>query len=151
MNAVACPYFLPQCELPDGLWVHEPRWPLGKAFSGLCYSRASEPLEPPGQHQEELCNYGYARGRCERFPPGSTTDAVRFSIIEKDALRLRIVYVVEKEHVPARFGTLDYGIHAGAVSHPGPDAVLTRQAEAFAKSYLARIRTAFAGNSDTVL
>jgi hypothetical protein len=134
---VACPYFLPQGELPTGLWVHEPRWPLGRAYSGLCCSRADEPFQPPEQSQEKLCNYGYARGICECFPAEGQSDAVRFSVIEDDGSRLRLVYVLEKEHAPAQFGTLRYCIAARALLPPHPDAVLSQQAEAFAKSYLA--------------
>jgi hypothetical protein len=151
MNAVACPYFLPQGELPTGLWVHEPRWPLGKAHSGLCCSRAGERLQPSAQHQEELCNYGYARGICERFPAESTADAVRFSIVEEDALRLRIVYVLENEHAPAQFGTLEYGIGAGSVLTSCPDATLARQAEAFAQNHIAGANPTWLEPPDIVL
>jgi len=148
---VACPYFLPQSELPAGLWVHEPRWPLGKAYSGLCCSRADEPFQPPEQSQEELCNYGYVRGVCECFPAESQADAVRFSVIEEDESRLLIVYVFEKDHAPAQFGSLEYVIPARALQPPHPDAILSRQAEAFAHSHLAGVNAACTGDSDTVL
>jgi hypothetical protein len=148
---VACPYFLPQGELPTGLWVHEPRRPLGKAYSGACCSRRDERLQPAAPHQEALCNYGYARGACEHFPADSPADAVRFSATQEDGSRLRLVYVLEKDHVPAQFGMLEYDVPAGALLTPPPDPLLARQAEAFARSYLGAANTASARASDIVL
>ena len=46
----------------------------------------------------ELCNFGYARGRCASFPADAPADAVRF-----DGNR----YILERNYQPLEFGRLD--------------------------------------------
>lgn len=85
------------------------------------------------------CNTGYGRGECDRFPPESEADAVRFHVslqhvsLQQGTL-LQIQYIFEKSCWPARHGVLEYrdGIAETA------DAILGRQATAFAESYLRR-------------
>jgi hypothetical protein len=119
-------------------WVRPPRFPLGDPFGGACHARSGDVIEPPEARQRELCNCGYARGRCDRFPGDSAADAVRFSVTDDTATRVSVVYVVEKDHAPAEFGTLEYAIEESRLEGPHISDVLVQQARAFLESYLSR-------------
>lgn len=70
---------------------------------GECHaagSVATVPLEPL---QRELCNSGYARGLCSRFPSAAAADAVRFSPLPEG----RLLYILEKDHAPLEHGEID--------------------------------------------
>lgn len=125
---MSCPFFEPRDLLDpvpwNELWTHRPRVPLGEAYSGVCRARPGEPIAPSEEQQRELCNHGYARGRCERFPADCAADAVRFSVISEEPLRL--VYILEKDHTPVEHGELDIS---------AADGLLASQARAFAESY----------------
>ncbi len=124
---MGCPFFEPQRPLEPGdwteYWTHRPRLPLGEAYSGIC--RAGDPHTPSKERQRELCNCGYARGRCENFPKSSAVDAVRFSVISNEPLR--VIYILEKDYAPLEHGEFD--------PNGEPDSVLAHQARAFAQSY----------------
>jgi hypothetical protein len=117
---------------------------LGDQFGGACHAHPADIVEPPETHQRELCNCGYARTRCDRFPGGSAADAVRFSVTDDTPTRLLVVYVLEKDHAPVEFGTLEYNVADAHLEEPrnivGPriSEVLARQARAFLESYLRR-------------
>jgi len=111
---------------------------LGDPFGGACHARPADIVEPPEAQQRDLCNCGYARGRCDRFPDGSAPDAVRFSVTEDSPTRLLVVYVVEKDHTPVEFGTLEYRIPDSQLNGPAGSDVLKQQARAFLESYLNR-------------
>ncbi len=135
---MACPFFAPSRRLENTVWVRPPRLPLGDPFGGACHAHPTDIVEPPEARQRELCNCGYARGRCDRFPADSTGDAVRFSITDETSSRLLVVYVVEKNHAPAEFGTLEYLIADARLDGPPISDVLVHQARAFLESYLRR-------------
>jgi hypothetical protein len=122
----------------DG-WIRPPRFPLGDSFGGACHARPADIIEPSeAQQQRELCNCGYARTRCDRFPGGRAPDAVRFSVTEDTPNRLLVVYVVEKDHAPVEHGTLDYRISDSHLDGPVISEALIQQARAFLESYLRR-------------
>ena len=125
---MACPFFLPVRRLGSGGWNPAPRLPLGDAFGGSCHARASSPFEPPEEIQRDLCNCGYARGRCSHFPDNGAADAVRFSVTGDQDGRVTLVYILEKDHAPIEHGPVD----------PARDArePLASQARAFVESYL---------------
>lgn len=116
-------------------WILPPRFPLQDAHRGVCRA-TTEPFEPPEQSQRELCNCGYARGRCDRFPEESA-DAVRFSILSENDAILRVIYVIERDFAPETHGLLEYSLtearFMGAVPEP-----LTSQAGAFLASHFRR-------------
>src|ERR1700739_4113782 len=58
---------------------------------------------PAESTQREVCNCGYARGRCEHFPAGMEADAVRFSMGPGE----RLIYIFEKDHAPLEYGEID--------------------------------------------
>jgi hypothetical protein len=135
---VACPFFAPSRRLEIAGWVRPPRLPLGDPFGGACHAQPAEIVEPPEARQRELCNCGYARGRCDRFPGDGAADAVRFSVTDDTPTRLLVVYVVEKDHAPAEFGTLEYAVDDASLNGPAISDVLVQQARAFLESYLRR-------------
>jgi len=63
---------------------------------------------------------------------------VRFSITGETRNRLVVVYVVEKDHAPAEFGTLEFAIDDARLDGPPISGVLAQQARAFLESYLRR-------------
>jgi hypothetical protein len=135
---VACPFFVPSRRLEIAGWVRPPRFPLGDLFFGACHAHATEVIEPPESRQRELCNCGYARGRCDRFPGDGAADAVRFSVTDDTPNRLIVVYVVEKDHAPAEYGTLEYSVGDSRLDGPVISDVLAQQARAFLDSFLRR-------------
>jgi hypothetical protein len=120
---MACPFFKPQRRLDSGGFVPAPRLPLGGAWGGEC-SAAGKPSEAI---QRDLCNCGYARGRCAEFPADSAADAVRFSYTSQG----RLIYILEKDHAPVEHGEID-------VSND-PREPLTAQARAFANGQAFRV------------
>ena len=79
-------------------------------------------IAPAEDHQRELCNYGYARGRCPHFPADAPADAVRFSLISEQ----QAIYILEKDHSPMEWGPVAQA-----------SACVARQADAFVRSWLA--------------
>ena len=132
---VACPFFMPSRRLEHVGWVRPPRLPLGDPWAGTCHARADDIFEPPEIQQRELCNCGYARSRCDRFPGREAADAMRFSITSDTGGVIRMVYIVEKDHAPASHGVLEFS-ESGEVS--GVSDLLAQQARAFLESYLQR-------------
>jgi hypothetical protein len=127
---MACPYFQPVKRLDSGGWDPAPRLPLGDAWSGFCVALASGlssagSFEPPESVQRELCNCGYARGRCAYFPDECAADAVRFAqtsqpqsgqaIDPARIVSMRLVYILEKDHAPLAFGEFRETEHGAAV------------------------------------
>ncbi len=135
---VACPFFMPVEKLGDELWILPPRLPLNGAHRGVCRAGV-EDFEPPEKSQRELCNCGYARGICERFP-AEGADAVRFSISSDEGGIVTLVWVLEREHSPESHGTVQYSIEdlswRGEVGE-----VMAAQARAFLASYLEKRRS----------
>jgi hypothetical protein len=134
---VACPFFMPSRRLEHVGWVIPPRLPLGDPWGGTCHADADNIAEPLETQQRELCNCGYARGRCERFPGGGgAPDATRFSITGDTGAVIRLVYIVEKDHAPVAHGVLEFASEDGFAEAAGVSNLLTTQARAFVESYL---------------
>ena len=131
---MACPFFAPSRRIEITAWILPPRYPLGDLFSGTCHASPSNLTDG---HEEEWCNCGYARGRCDRFPEGAP-DAVRFSVTEDTPARLSLVYVVEKDHAPVEHGTLEYLVAHARLDGPVISDILAEQARAFLECYLGK-------------
>jgi hypothetical protein len=129
-KTMPCPFFKPTHQLDSGGWNPEPRLPLGGAWGGECHAVAGDPCEPPETAQRELCNCGYARGLCQRFPENAPVDAVRFSMTADG----RLIYILEKDHAPLKHGEMKHGEFDAA---DVPE-LLAIQAQAFRKSYRER-------------
>ena len=132
---MACPYFYP-VEARAG----SATLPLGAWWKGVCLAVPGAPQTEAGAGSwcDTICNLGYARGECARFPAGEGPDAVRFTISSHDSTAIRIYYVVERDHHPFAHGRLEYSLTANAFVAPPEAATLARQAEAYVVSYLRR-------------
>jgi hypothetical protein len=86
-----------------------------------------------------LCNRGYARGICERFPPSAPFDAVRFSVLDETAESPRFVWILEQDHAPAQFGAFEYDAALKGPIAPGLPGAFHRQAEIFILNHLAAL------------
>ena len=136
-RAMACPFFYPIARFETSTWVVPPRLPLGDPYSGEC--RASDAVYQPDEtHIREICNLGYGRSRCDRFPEASSRDAVRFNITQDAGELIRIQYVFEKDCWPEAHGVMECSASTGEVSEGPDDAVLKKQAGAFVASYARR-------------
>jgi hypothetical protein len=132
---MACPYFYPVARLESSTWVVPPRLPLGDPYSGECRVGA-DPFQPEETQVRQVCNLGYGRGCCNRFPESAEADAVRFHVSKDRGKLIRIQYVFEKDCWPKEHGILEC---ANAAVSSGPEnEVLRRQAAAFLESYLRR-------------
>lgn len=129
---MACPFFVPVEPLGRDHWLHAPRFPLGEAYRGVCQARA-EPFTPPESSLEDVCNCGYARGRCDRFPQDAA-DAVRFSVIAENEEHIRVVYVLERDHAPESHGVVEYSKATAEIV--GAAGRLEAQARAFIATHL---------------
>jgi len=119
--------------------------PLGDDWDGACRSAPELPLPPDAASLRPLCNLGYARGNCSRFPDDGGPDAVRFTISGDDGATLRLYYVVERNHHPFAHGPLAWRRAVAAFADPPPSQILHRQACAYVESYLRRKSGAFSG------
>jgi hypothetical protein len=121
---MACPFFNPLRKLDAGGWHPAPRLPLIDAWAGVCTAGGGPALAE--SVQREICNHGYARGRCDHFPGNGAADAVRFSMAGD-----RVIYILEKEHAPLEHGEIDPA--------SDPREPLASQARAFVESWHGRL------------
>jgi hypothetical protein len=113
--------------------------PLGTAWTGTCHANAAEPMYPDDSELRRLCNLGYARGVCPRFPiadPGP--DAVRFTLNADDETSLRIYYVLERDHQPFAHGPLEFVVGRRSFASPPVGGLTASQGAAYAACYLQR-------------
>ena len=140
-RAMACPYFYPTARLDHGSWVVPPRLPLGDAYAGECRAQAGEPCsneaQPDESHVREICNSGYGRGKCSRFPQGAPADAVRVHIAKDKKTLVRIQYVQEKDSWPVQHGVAEF-VTASREIRGVDNMILRAQTAAFVESYLRR-------------
>lgn len=123
--------------MPRSAASRTPPMPLGDPWAGTCHALPGGDWRPDPNTLRELCNFGYAREKCGRVPPGSP-DAVRFSISHDREGVIRIYWVVEKDHLPFAHGPLEYSRADEAFREAHPDCRLVRQAQAYISSYLRR-------------
>jgi hypothetical protein len=120
--------------------------PLGDDWAGACLAIPEPVSQPDGATLRALCNLGYARGICHRFPEGDGPDAVRFSISSDDGATLRLYYVVEQNHHPFAHGPLTYSRALAAFAELPVSQTLCGQAGAYVESYLRRKSGALDGS-----
>ena len=137
---MACPYFYPLAPGGHGAipTPHDAMLPLGDAWTGICRALPERPAQPDEAGVRPLCNLGYARGNCARFPAGDGPDAVRFTISRDDGVTVGIYYVVERDHHPFAHGSLACSMASGQWTSAPVDDTLQRQAQAYVESYLRR-------------
>ena len=135
---MSCPYFDPVAPWGPGSGPENAMLPLGGVWDGLCRAVPGEAWQPDRATLQPLCNLGYARGICARFPNGDGPDAVRFAVAGDDGANVRLYYVIERDHHPFAHGRLDDLDGPPGNSSP----LLARQAGAYIRSYLRRKREA---------
>ena len=132
---MACPYFYPLVRFETSGWEIPPRLPLGEAYSGECRANGAK-FQPEESRLRQVCNLGYGRNCCERFPESAAADAVRFHVAKHRGKLIRLQYVFEKDCWPKEHGVIEC---SGAAVSSGPaDELLRKQATAFLESYLRR-------------
>lgn len=120
--------------------------PLGDLWTGQCRAVPLHPCQPEEAALRPLCNLGYARETCARFPASlDLPDAVRFTISGHQGSVLRLYYVIERDHRPFAHGPLEYSTAAGGFSSLPEGENFARQAWAYVESYLRR-KTEAAGH-----
>ena len=142
---MACPYFFPVNPRTEGEGPQHAMLPLGSTWTGLCHAVPADARQPDDHTTRSLCNLGYARGLCTEFPGGEGPDAVRFTISEDDGVRLRVRFVVERDHHPYSHGWLEYSRERREFHDPPSSEILARQAGAYVESYLRRKQEASGG------
>jgi hypothetical protein len=131
---MSCPYFDPVAPRVPGSGPESAMLPLGDAWTGICRATPDQPWQPDHATLGPLCNLGYARGTCARFPPGDGPDAVRFAVSGDRGATVDLYYVIERDHHPFAHGPLEHT--SAGVQGAGP--LLARQAQAYVQSYLRR-------------
>ena len=134
---MCCPYFYPLAPRTSGYDPQNAMLPLGDLWSGVCCAGTPQPWHPDDATLKPLCNLGYARGACRRFP-AEGPDAARFAVREDDGARLRIYYVLERDHHPFAHGPLEFSSIGGTCLGGSPGETVARQAQAYVASYLRR-------------
>lgn len=137
-SEMACPYFYPLEPRSRASDVRDAMLPLGDSWAGMCRAAADSPTPPEEGALRPLCNLGYARETCSRFPSSAGgPDAVRFTISRDGGDSIGLYYVIERDHHPFAHGRLEYAAAAGALAG-APDDLLARQALAYLESYRRR-------------
>jgi len=137
---------MPVEKLDDGSWPHPARLPLGCGWRGHCTVPGHEGEAPSPEELREFCNLGYA-GRCSRLPEERAWDAVRFAVVavrtheaeddhRRQANRVRLCYVCEREHRPVEHGTLEFNVADSRWVERHPDRRVQQMAECFLAEYL---------------
>ena len=133
---MACPFFSPTERAENIALSHPARLPLGAAWRGRCKAPGSGLLQL-GEAELEACNLGYAHA-CPRLPEERIADAVRFGVARRSAEKLVIHFVLERSHLPAGHGTLEYDRTLNQWICPQFDSRIQHLAECFLQSYLER-------------
>jgi len=134
---MACPFFYPGEPLAS---APGELLPLGDAYDGECRAPAAVAAKsaPAPDIIRELCNLGYARGRCPHFDGVHPSDANRFAVSADSGGRVVIQFVEERDHRPGRHGSLEYDPASAGFSTAGLEPTLDRQARAYLRAYLRR-------------
>jgi hypothetical protein len=128
---MACPLFVPTSPLGELVAIAAP---LGDVYGGNCAADPLAVIEP--EMLRRYCNFGYARGHCERAAQ-SDADAVRFMVRAERGGVVEIAWAVERNHHPVAVGVAQVGVNQVEIATdaiPVGD-VLARQARACATAY----------------
>lgn len=134
---MACPHFYPTAQLETNTWAVPPRLPLGDAYAGECRAQGTS-FQPDEATTREICNVGYGRECCERFPLDAEADAVRFHVMSEAGELIRIQYTFEKNCWPREHGVFEFPLTRQGLSDGLADEILRRQATTFLESYRRR-------------
>ena len=146
---MACPFFMPTHKAEDGVWMHPSRLPLGCGWQGYCTAPGHHGVIPEPQHLQNECSLGYSSA-CPRFPAERPWDAIRFAVSRENESMIQLVYVCEKNHLPAEHGNLEYRVQRGewVVAHSDPR--IQKKAECFLESWRRKKSPAFPPENETI-
>jgi hypothetical protein len=82
------------------------------------------------------CNQGYARGSCEFFPSDGANRANRYTLLNREAGALTLLYISEEDYAPAESRMLHFSISEDRLIETDLDSCALAQAVAFCRSYL---------------
>lgn len=133
---MACPYFMPE-ERFDSSWPFPQRLPLGAGWSGQCTAPGHDGARPSAEELTSSCNLGYAR-TCTRLPAERHADAVRFALGEERDGLLHVLFLCEREYLPAAHGELLYDRRNRTWLKGHHDACIQRMAECYVQAQLQR-------------
>lgn len=110
--------------------------PLGDVYRGEC--RAQTEPHTPDEARLFLCNLGYARDECTRFPAESPVDQTRFALADETPPTLVIRVVQEGACRPLGSVTLEFHVERQVWTTAHDDPIIQRQAEAYLEAYFRR-------------
>jgi hypothetical protein len=126
---MACPLFIPKTSLGELVSIATP---LGDLYGGSCAAAPSAVIEP--ETLRRYCNFGYARGHCERAAE-SDADAVRLLVRAERGDFVEIAWAVERNHHPVAVGNME----CKPGTQPIEGDVLAWQAHACAAAYMRQV------------
>lgn len=132
---MSCQFFEPLAPVLDPQFRNG-RLPLIQEHEGMCHAGGADTFA-----NGPVCNHGYARGNCERFPKEEPSIALRYSVLRCDGRELEVLCIAEENHVPVRSRRLHFSPDLNRLSEMDLDACLAAQAIAFSRSYLRIIAT----------
>ncbi len=121
----------------DSTWPFPQRLPLGAGWSGTCTAPGHNGAPPTAEELTSGCNLGYAKS-CSRLPADRHADAVRFALGEERDGVLRVLFICEREYLPASFGELLYDRKRGAWAKTHHEGCVQRMAECYLQTQLER-------------
>ena len=133
---MACPFFMPEQRF-DSDWPFPQRLPLGAGWTGTCTAPGHEGARPSDEELRSACNLGYANG-CSRLPAERHADAVRFALGEERDGILRVLFVCERDYLPAGHGELLYETATASWLQPHDDRRVQRMAECYVQTQRSR-------------
>ena len=133
---MACPFFEPRtiARFPQKVGA---RLPLLDEYEGLCLAMA-EAFQPPDELRFRVCNHGYGRGSCPRFPTTESRSCARFDVRGASAEALELLLVEEQDHAPVRWQAHRYYFETERLEPDLGDRCIRAQALAFCRSYTRR-------------
>lgn len=136
---MACPLFIPSSPLGELVTIAAP---LGDLYGGRCAADPAAEIEP--ETARRFCNFGYARGHCQRAAL-SEADAVRLLVRADDGRTVEVAWSTERNHHPVAVGVERVELNAGDPS----DVPLKAQVQACAAAYARKTqaRPAFVGQT----
>ncbi len=133
---MACPFFMPEQRF-DLDWPFPQRLPLGAGWAGTCTSSGHEGTRPSHEELKSGCNLGYAT-TCSRLPAERHADAVRFALGEERDGILHVLFVYERDYLPAGHGELLYQTATASWLQSHDDPRVQRMAECYLQAQRTR-------------
>jgi hypothetical protein len=131
-----CPYFEPT-EIAASPTDGNARLPLIDEYSGFCHA---DPLLPavPVELRFRCCNHGYSERVCSRYPAPERRSCARFTVLERSAESLNVLYIEERHHAPVAWRTVRFAPSTQSLEPELDELCARAQLLAFCRAYLRR-------------